>query len=734
MNQKTYWNLLVLDATPPAEVLGSLVTCDLDGDGHREIFTAGEGALLWYRPDTFEKGVIDEGQYGVGLITADVDGDGELELVCSRLIPEPWNWQVVFYKRNGDSWTRRLIDEENDGGAHDLLFVDIDGDGEKELVANAAYCKVPGLYIHKRSGSTWQRHIVSEHVFAEGLAVADLDGDGRLELIHGSDYFSAPDTGVYSGPWQRQTYAPSHREMCRVATLDVSGDGQPDIFIIDSEYLDGRLSRFENKLAEGGGFTEHLIDTPIVYGHSLQVWQENGETQVFLAEMAQGGWDPPYNLDARLLRYSTPDEGASWQREVLDHGQGTHEAEMVDIDGDGALEVVGKEVWRPRVHIWKECSGDDPFAAFKHQFIDRDKPITGTDILEVDIDGDGLNDIVCGRWWYKNPGGKANWERFEIPGIYQVICAYDLDGDGRTELIATKKAAGAKENDWYTGLSSELVWLKSTHPEQGGWEEYVIGMGSGDWPHGSCVAPLLPGGRLALVTTYHSAHAGRGDPPEIFEIPDDPTEPWPKRTLTDVPYGEEVVPYDLTGNGTLDLVLGTHWLENGDDGTFIPHRLIADEDFYPARLRILDIDGDGQVEIVMGEEKLDYETQSLPFSKLAYFKTGDDLREPWIMHVIDTMRCPHSVEVADLDGDGELEIIAGEHDPFWPYRNRSRLYVYKKANSDATAFYRTTLDKRFEHHCGTKRIDLGGGRLGLMSHGWNDSIYVNLWTVPEENT
>ena len=156
--------------------------------------------LLWYRPDTFERGVVDEGQYGVGLITADVDGDGELEIVCSRLIPEPWNWQLVFYKRQGDSWTRGLIEEANDGGAHDLLFIDIDGDGEKELVANAAYCKVPGLYIHKRSGDTWQRHIVSEHIFAEGLAAADLDGDGRLELIHGPDYYSAPEAGVYQRP------------------------------------------------------------------------------------------------------------------------------------------------------------------------------------------------------------------------------------------------------------------------------------------------------------------------------------------------------------------------------------------------------------------------------------------------------------------------------------------------------------------------------------------------------
>ena len=39
--------------------------------------------------------------------------------------------------------------------------------------------------------------------------------------------------------------------------------------------------------------------------------ERSGKTHVFLAEMAQGGWDPPYNHDARLLRYTTSRRG--WQ-------------------------------------------------------------------------------------------------------------------------------------------------------------------------------------------------------------------------------------------------------------------------------------------------------------------------------------------------------------------------------------------------------------------------------------
>ncbi len=47
----------------------------------------------------------------------------------------------------------------------------------------------------------------------------------------------------------------------------------------------------------------------------------------------------------------------------------------------------------------------------------------------------------------------------------------------------------------------------------------------------------------------------------------------------------------------------------------------------------------------------------------------------------------------------------------------------------ATAWKRFVIDDRFEHHDGTKVIRLGNGRLGIISHGWTDSIYVHLWEV-----
>jgi hypothetical protein len=427
-------------------------------------------------------------------------------------------------------------------------------------------------------------------------------------------------------------------------------------------------------------------------------------------------------------------------------------------DGAGAIGAVSEPTLR------RETRKEENPMTFEHAFVDTSKPRTGTDIFCADLDGDGLADIVCASWWYAAP----DWRRYEIPGIYQALCACDLDGDGRPEIIATRRAPVPADRNWYFGLSAEFVWLKPLDPRAGIWEEHSIGRGAGTWPHGILVAPLLPGGGLAMAVTWHSAKK-EGHFPELFIVPENPAaENWPRRTLAEIPYGEDLAAADFSGTGRLDIILGEHLLENDGAGGFHPRRIARGLDI--SRVAISDMNADGLPDIVFCEEKVDWATKRVPLSRIGWLENpgrsmatrslaeghdpdpvaGDD--EPWKVHDIDMIRCGHSLSACDLDGDGFDEIICAEHLPFTPHEGDGRLFVYRKrpeesylpdsiADLDHAAlsaperraldpsWERILVDTGYEHHDGAKIVDLGGARKGIVSHAWTEPEYVHLWSV-----
>ena len=740
----------MLDAAPPhmTETAGQN-TADIDGDGKTEVVVCGNGALLWYRPSTQEKGIVALGRFGVGLALRDIDHDGRMEIMVGKVLPvavgNAEKWILCWYKSQGDlqePWTEYLFDAETAGHPHDVIFGDLDGDGEQELISNAMYCDHPGLFAYKiprDPHSPWKKQVIQSGLSAEGTAAGDLDGDGKDELVSGPYWFSAPSEGAFSGQlWKTHAIAPGYRELCRAALIDITGNGRPDVILVEDEYPDGRLAWFENRIKADpeGPWLEHSIEAPLNFAHTLRAWRDptTRQVQVLAGEMNEGGWEAPYNWNARLLKYTVSDHGKSWISELIYQGEGTHEAMYVDLDGTGNHVIIGHAgqvmakagAYMGWVQMFRPRMASAILTEYKHTFVDRQKPYTGIDIHAFDVDGAGKLDIVCGAWWYKNP----TWERHTIPGVAQIINAYDLDKDGKLEFIGIKGKPGA--DGFYNALSSELVWLKPIDLVRDQWEIHAIGTGDGDWPHGNVIAPLLPNGRAALVCGYHD-HSH--NPPQIFGVPEDPREhPWPKRVIADIQYGEEMVAFDLDGDGKLDIVAGPYWLENLGNGNFASHLLIESEYLKSAgleaisRIAIMDVNGNGRADILFTVEDVDWNVHKSFLSPVGWLENTGDLRGgKFKVHIIDRVRSPHSISVSDLDHDGKMEVIVGEHDPFKPYRSQCRLYAYKQADANGIAWARFVLDDRFEHHDGAKAVELSRGRVAIISHGWMEQTYVHLW-------
>jgi len=114
------WELVVLDAAPPHMTeTGAAAAGDIDGDGKTELIVGGNGALLWYRPSTSERGTVALGEFGVGVAVEDIDGDGRMEIVIGKKKPQlpgkPEGWILCWYKAGAtqdDLWTEFVFDSD----------------------------------------------------------------------------------------------------------------------------------------------------------------------------------------------------------------------------------------------------------------------------------------------------------------------------------------------------------------------------------------------------------------------------------------------------------------------------------------------------------------------------------------------------------------------------------------------------------------------------------------------
>ncbi len=383
---------------------------------------------------------------------------------------------------------------------------------------------------------TFSKQVLTREFWAEGAHVGDFNRDGKKDVVSGPYWYEGPEFRV------RHEIYPA-KQSFKVKGADGAESAVPG---------------FEGGLGRNNAYSDNFL----AYTHDVNA----------------DGWDDVVVLGfpgAESWWFENPKGGKGhWKRHVALDVTDNESPTLVDITGDGRPEIVCSSKGE---YGWAEPDPADPTRPWKWRAISPNKNYHKfTHGLGVgDVNGDGRMDLLEKDGWWEQPASLAGyplWKHhpyaFGTGGAQ--MYAYDVDGDGRNDVITSLAAHGYG-----------LTWYRNVDDGHGG-IEFVENTFMNKEP-----------GENRYGVKFSQLHAI-----ELADIDGD--------GLKDIVTGKRFWAHGPTGDPEPGAPAVVYWfrlVRNADKSVdYVPY-LIDDDSGVGTQVLAADVNGDGRLDVVVGNKK-----------------------------------------------------------------------------------------------------------------------------------
>ncbi|MCP4592752.1 MAG: DUF11 domain-containing protein [bacterium] len=628
----------------------SVYAADVDGDGDLDVLGAAfdvDDIAWWENADQTGPGTgdgtawvehsVDANFDGAeSVYTADVDGDGDLDVLGAAANADDiaW-WENVDQTGNGTAWVEHSVDANFDG-ADSVYAADVDSDGDLDVLGAARSADDIVQWENANGdGTAWVEHSVDANFDgARSVYAADVDSDGDLDVLGAAG--NADDITVWlnepsqADPVLEKSFMPDTPLSGGIVTYtlsftNVGGATASGVIITDNipvsvahsslsyAYSGARITATGSisyvwqvqDLSPGDG---GVITITGVLSDSLAA----GISNVATISTTSMDYDPSNNSGLVTLPFAVT--AVTPARNKL-NVTATHNISMAcnGVINAGTVTSSTLTVRGLQSGIY---AGSYSFPAENITLFDPVDSFKAGEVVMVNASSqiessDGIT-VTPHVWQFTvdaqhGDGDGGYWVEQVVDANFDgagSVYAADVDGDGDLDVLGAAWDAG------------DIAW----------WENVdQTGPGSGNgtaWSEHS-VDANFPGAYSVQAADVD----GDGDL-DVLGV---------AANANDIAWWENV---DQTGPGSGD---GTAWIERS-----------VDADFDGAwSVQAADMDGDGDLDVLGAARNYD---------AVAWWENTNGDGTDWSEHSVDAdFRGARSVYAADVDGDGDLDVLGAAY-------------------------------------------------------------------------